>query len=112
MNEKQTSNEDQPDELIQKMSQWQRANPDATLTDIEEAVEAELAQIRQRIVEEMVREKEAASHEEPDCPRCGERMVKNGRRSRKLKGKEGQTVTLDRQQWRCLSCGATLFPPG
>ncbi len=35
--------------------------------------------------------------------RCGERMVKNGRRSRKLKGKEGQTVTLDRQQWRCLS---------
>ncbi len=62
MNEKQTSNEDQPDELIQKMSQWQRANRgDATLTDIEEAVEAELAQIRQRIVEEMVREKEAAT---------------------------------------------------
>ena len=111
MDEKQTPREEQPDELSQKMSQWQQANPLATLTDIEEAVEAELAQLRKRLVEEMVREKEAASQEEPDCPQCGERMVKNGRRQRKLKGKEGQTIALERQQWRCLACGATLFPP-
>jgi transposase-like protein len=112
MDEKQTPNEEQPDELSQKMSQWQKANPHATLTEIEEAVEAELAKLRKQLVEEMVREKEAASHEVPDCPQCGERMVKNGWRQRKLKGKEGQTIEIARQQWRCLSCGATLFPPG
>jgi transposase-like protein len=79
---------------------------------MEEAVEAELAQLRKQLVEEMVREKEVASQEAPDCPQCGQEMVKNGRRQRELKGKEGQTLQLHRQQWRCLSCGATLFPPG
>lgn len=112
MDEKQTPNEEQSDELARKMNQWQQANPNATLTEMEEAVESELAKVRKRLVEEMVRKKEAATQEMPDCPQCGERMVKNGRRKRKMKGKEGQTIELDRQQWRCLSCGATLFPPG
>ena len=39
MDEKQSPNEQQPDDLARKMSQWQQANPDATLTEIEEAVE-------------------------------------------------------------------------
>lgn len=112
MDEKQTPNEEQSDELARKMNQWQEANPNATLTEMEEAVESELAKVRKRLVEEMVRKKEAATQEMPDCPQCGERMAKNGRRKRKMKGKEGQTIELDRQQWRCLSCGATLFPPG
>jgi uncharacterized UBP type Zn finger protein len=112
MDEKQTPSEEQPDELSRKMSQWQQANPHATLTEMEEAVEAELAKIRKQLVEEMVQEKEAALQEAPDCAHCGESMVKNGRRQRELKGKEGQTIELDRQQWRCLTCGATLFSPG
>jgi transposase-like protein len=112
MDEKQTPSEEQPDELTRKMSQWQQANPHATLTEMEEAVEAELAKLRKQLVEAMVQEKEAAFQEEVECPQCGESMVKNGRRHRKLKGKEGQTLQLDRQQWRCLSCGTTLFPPG
>lgn len=112
MDEKQTPSEEQPDELTRKMSQWQKANPHATLTDMEEAVEVELAELRRQLVEGMVQEKEATSQEVPDCPQCGQKMVKNGRRQRELKGKEGQTIALERQQWRCLACGATLFPPG
>jgi len=112
MDEKQTSQQEQPDELTRKMHQWRQTNPKATLTEIEEAVEAELAQLRKQLVEEMVQEKVSGLQGEPDCPQCGEKMVKNGRRQRKLKSKEGQTIQLDRQQWRCLSCGATLFPPG
>ena len=111
MDEKQNSQEEF-DKLTRKMRQWQEANPKATLTEIEETVEAELAQLRKQLVEEMVQEKAAGLTEEPDCPQCGQKMVKNGRRRRKLKGKEGQTIQLDRQQWRCLSCEATLFPPG
>lgn len=112
MDEKQNSQQEQADELTRKMRQWQQTNPQATLTEIEEAVEAELAQLRKQLVEEMVQEKAMGQQEAPDCPQCGQQMVKNGRRPRKLKSKEGQTIQLDRQQWRCLSCGATLFPPG
>ena len=112
MDKKQDPQPEQPDELTEKMRQWRQANPKATLTEIEEAVETELAQLRKQLVEEMVQEKAAGSQEEPDCPQCGRKMVKNGRRQRKLKSKEGQTIQLDRQHWRCLSCGATLFPPG
>lgn len=101
-----------PNEIVQKMSQWRQANPKATLTEIEEAVEGELAQLRRQLVEEMVQEEGMVGQDVPECPKCGQAMVKSGRRKRKLKSKEGQTVTLDRQQWRCLSCGATLFPPG
>lgn len=112
MDGKQNAQQEQVDELTLKMRQWRAANPKATLTEIEEAVEAELAQKRKQLVEEMVQEKSAGIEEKPDCPECGQKMVKNGRRQRKLKSKEGQTIQLDRQQWRCLSCGATLFPPG
>ena len=112
MDEKNNAQQEQVDELTRKMQQWRRANPKATLTEIEEAVEAELAQLRKQLVEEIVREERAELPENPDCPECGQQMVKNGRRQRKLKSKEGQIIQLDRQQWRCLSCGATLFPPG
>jgi len=112
MNEKQDPQQEQPDALTRKMSRWRRENPQATLTEIEEAVEAELAQLRKQLVEVMVQEEMVGNQEVPDCPQCGQKMVKNGRRRRKLKSKEGQTIQLDRQQWRCLSCGTTLFPPG
>lgn len=112
MDKKQKPQEEQADELSHKMRQWRQANRKATLTEIEEAVEAELAQLRKQLVEEMVQEEAVSSQEVPDCAQCGQKMVKNGRRQRKLKSKEGQTIQLDRQQWRCLSCGTTLFPPG
>lgn len=111
MDEKQPPQQEESDELVRKMSQWRRANPQATLTEIEEAVEAELAQLRKQLVEEMVREEATGGQEVPACPQCDQKMVRNGRRRRKLKSKEGQTIQLDRQQWRCLSCGTTLFPP-
>ena len=57
MDEKQTPKEEESDKLTRKMSQWQQANPQTTLTEMEQAVEAELAQLRKQLVEEMVREK-------------------------------------------------------
>ena len=112
MNKKPDPEEKALQEIFDKMSQWQQANPQATLTDIEEAVEVELAKLRKQLVEEMVQAKGAVVQEVPVCPDCGEKMVKNGKRKRKLKGKEGETVAFKRQQWRCLTCGQTLFPPG
>ncbi len=112
MDEKGVPQPELPNELARQMRQWRQANPKATLTEIEEAVEAELAELRRQLVQEMVQEEAGAKPEVPDCPQCGQAMVKNGRRKRKLQTKEGQTVQLERQQWRCLACGTTLFPPG
>lgn len=112
MDEKQKPQEEMPNDLRRMMNQWRQANPKATLTEIEEAVEAELAQLRTQLVEEMIQEGPQAAQEVEACPQCGQKMVRNGRRRRKLQSKEGQTIQLQRQQWRCLSCGTTLFPPG
>jgi len=112
MDEKGVPQPEIPHELAHKLSQWRQANPKATLTAIEEAVEAELAEWRRQLVQEMVQAEADAKPEVPDCPQCGQAMVKNGRRKRTLQTKEGQTIQLERQQWRCLACGTTLFPPG
>ena len=112
MNEKQTSPNEVPDELTEKLHEWRQANPKATLTEIEEAVEAELVRIRNKWVAELAQAREESEAEAPHCPQCGQAMVKNGHRKRRLKSKEGQTLQLERQQWRCLGCGTTLFPPG
>jgi len=112
MDEKRLPQPETPNEISRKMNQWRQANPKATLTEIEEAVEAELAELRRQLVQEMVREEADRLSEVPDCPQCGQTMVKNGRRKRKLHTKEGQKIELERQQWRCLACGTTLFPPG
>jgi len=112
MNEKEPPKEKMPKEIMDKMRQWRQANPKATLTEIEERVDAELAGIRGQLVAEMAQERAVTDQGVAECPECGQEMVKNGRRKRKLKTKEGQTIELKRQQWRCLSCGTTLFPPG
>ena len=98
--------------LAEKMRQWRKEHPKATLTEIEEAVDKEWAQLRQEIVKELA---QGASTEEEallKCPQCSELMVKNGKKKRKLTMKGGKQVTIERQQMRCLGCGMTLFPPG
>ncbi len=112
MDEKGVPQPEITNELTRKMSQWRQANPQATLTEIEEAVESELAELRRQLVQAMVHEEADAQPDVLACPQCGQAMVKNGRRKRKLQTKEGQTIQLERQQWRCLACGTTLFPPG
>lgn len=110
MNDKQK--QEMPKEIVDKMRQWRQAHPKATLTEIEEAVEKELAAMRGKLVAEMAQEEEEGEEETPTCGQCGQEMVRNGRRKRTLKTKEGQTIQLERQQWRCFGCGTTFFPPG
>jgi predicted RNA-binding Zn-ribbon protein involved in translation (DUF1610 family) len=104
--------EDLSTDLAAKMQAWSQANPKATLTDIEVAVDTELAKLRRTIVESIAQTREAVEQISHECPQCGRHMVKNGKKKRKLKAKEGQTIELERQQLRCLNCGMTLFPPG
>ncbi|MCB9420698.1 MAG: transposase family protein [Ardenticatenaceae bacterium] len=111
MNKKTSSDLDKYEKMESQIRQWRDAHPKATLTEIEEAVEKELAELREAVVESLVQE-EDTEWETLLCPHCQSKMVKNGKKKRRLKTKEGKTITLERQQMRCLTCGMTLFPPG
>ena len=100
------------DEVAAKLHAWREAHPQATLTEIENAVDKELAELRRHIVEGMAQAGESQGQTDQACPQCGSQMVKNGKKKRRLKTKEGQEIALERQQLRCLNCGRTLFPPG
>lgn len=103
---------DVQDEVIKRIQQWNKDNPKATLTEIEEAVDAELSRLRRQIVEEITGGRSEVGEETLVCPNCETTMVKNGKKKRELRSKGGEKLTLKRQQMRCLECGMTLFPPG
>ena len=46
------------DDMLNRLNQWEAENKDADLTQMEEAIDAELAGIRQQLLEQMAREGE------------------------------------------------------
>jgi hypothetical protein len=95
---------------------WRREHPEATLTEIEEAVDWRLAEMRRQMVEDLAHEGRTADlkrlprEERPPCPRCGEPAAANGRGRRKLKTVYGTTIELERDQAYCTHCEVTFFP--
>jgi YgiT-type zinc finger domain-containing protein len=55
---------------------------------------------------------EAAAEAAAVCPMCQGKMVKEGKRKRKLKTTGDQEVVLERVYMRCSQCGYGVFPPG
>jgi len=106
--------DDKIEEVRERMRAWRRSNPSATLTEIEEAVEAELARWQEELVEELAGKAEPGEREEVEhlCPACQTPLQRNGKKKRRLRSKSDQVIELNREQLRCPSCGMTLFPPG
>ena len=105
---------DKFEEVEGRIRAWRRKKPRATLTEIEEAVEEELAALRRQLVEDLADEAERKEKEEVEyhCPACQAPMQRNGKKKRRLRSKEDQVIELNREQMRCPKCGMTLFPPG
>lgn len=97
---------------------WRRDHPEATLTEIEEAVDVRIAEMRAQMIQDVAHTGRSAKisnwskEERPKCPRCGQSVVANGTGVRKLKTTHGQQIKLERQQGYCQSCGLTFFPSG
>ena len=104
--------EDEIADMLAKIQEWESENPEATLTEIEEAVDAELAGLRKVLIERVTNKEKEGEPEKVSCPRCGQAMMRNGQKKRELKSKGGEKVTIERDQMRCHHCGMTLFPPG
>lgn len=113
---------DQWDALFQRASQeveqWRGAHKKATLTEIENTVDGELAKLRAQMIEdlalasEMAELNELSTEERPRCPECGEPLSANGKQGRQLVTDYEEAINLTRSKGICPQCGASSFPPG
>lgn len=90
---------------------WRGAHPHATLKEIEQEVDRQLAGLRARLVTETAVAGSVASLP-PPCPGCGAPMRWDGERTRRLTTTHDEPVALTRRYARCPACGTGLFPPG
>ena len=101
---------DRAAELRSALAAWRRAHPGATLLEIEQEVDRQLAGVRTELVTELAGVAEAAVVR-PACPRCGAAMERAGSRPRRVTGPHNETLVLAGARYRCPACGAGLSPP-
>jgi hypothetical protein len=94
--------------LAAEVRAWRRAHPEATLTEIEQVLDARLHAARAALLAEVA----ADAPEEPArCPDCGGRLARRGARTRTLRTTGDAPLELSRSYLSCPACGAGLFPP-
>ena len=104
------------DEIVSGMYEWRVQHPDATLTEIEQALDERWYRLRARMLRDLALEREAANWranaaDPPSCPNCGRTLIRRGRQPRLLKTHGNHTLTLSRNYGYCPTCKKGLFPP-
>lgn len=105
------------EEASQEVLRWREKHKKATLTEIEDTVDAELAKMRAQMIQDLAMASELANlndmsvEERPRCPQCGEPLSANGRQKRQLVTEYEEAITLTRSKGTCPHCGASSFPP-
>lgn len=104
--------------LAEQLWAWRRAHPTATFNEIEDAVDAQVQDLRAVLLTDLSLASRAAELEakqagvRPRCPDCGARLARHGTQRRHLLVQGGQAVDLVRDYAVCPVCGTGLFPPG
>jgi hypothetical protein len=117
MNEEEMSQQWQQSsqQASQVIASWRAAHPEATLAEIEAAVDEQMNRLRAYMIEEVAQasplEQADAEQQARKCPQCGERMQARGKHRRRLQTQGGHQVTLMRQYLSCPACGYSFFPP-
>lgn len=118
MNDKEANWEDLIRGIRKTVQEWRDENPTATLTEIEDVVDGELAVARVELIEELAlrarsRDLRAIPPEaRPKCPECGRPVVANGKQSRTLTTNHGKRIELARSKAYCKQCAVSFFPSG
>lgn len=99
-------------DLAADLRRWRRANPDATLAEIEAALDARLDPSRAALLADLATASPDASAGRGCCPSCGGRLERRGVKERTLRTRGDAPVALRRTYAVCSACGAGLFPPG
>ena len=103
-----------------ELIEWRAAHPQATLTEIEAAVQAALCRLRARYLSDLVHASAAANLREtpaearPRCATCGGALrAQGGPRARAvLTPGQPEPLRLARSYGECEACGSGVFPPG
>lgn len=91
------------------LQQWRHDHPHATLREIEQEVDRQMAPLRTRLVAQVAHQEQDTTR--PVCPTCGEPMQRVGMRERTVTTAQDAALTLRGPGFRCPACGAGLFPP-
>jgi predicted RNA-binding Zn-ribbon protein involved in translation (DUF1610 family) len=109
------------EEVLSGMADWRAQHPRATLSEIEQEVDARLARLRARMLERIAQQSAATTWRQvapggevagPPCPQCGTPLQPKGRRRRRVRTSGGQELQFEREYGVCPQCGQGLFPPG
>ncbi len=100
------------EEAFTGMAEWRAHHPQATLREIEAAVDERLAAVRARMLQDTALVSAATELEGSACPECGQQLRNGGKRSRTLLTHYNKEVHLHRRYGVCPACGVGLFPPG
>ena len=106
------------EEVENKMKAWRLGHPQATLSEMETALDEQLDRQRARMLEDMALASEVANlaevpmEERPVCPHCGKPLESRGKDERHLQTVGNQELTLERSYGACPTCGVGFFPSG
>jgi predicted RNA-binding Zn-ribbon protein involved in translation (DUF1610 family) len=104
--------------VLTGFKEWRLAHPRATLSELEAALDARLAVMRARLLEDAALASAAADlaalppEARPRCPACGAAMALRGPETRHLTTTYEQPLALRRHYAVCAACGEALSPPG
>lgn len=106
------------EDILSGVYEWRLQHPQATLTEIEVAIDERLARLRTKMVQDAALATAAAdwstagADAQPVCPHCATPLQPRGSQSRTLQTHGGRDLVLTRSYGVCPTCQAGLFPPG
>lgn len=95
--------------LVEAMRTWSHDHPAATFAEIEVEATRQVAALRAALIRTALASREPTSA--PECPTCGQAMVRNGTRTRTLTTSQTERVAITGHRYRCSVCETELFPP-
>lgn len=104
-------------DLMTSIKQWRLTHPKATLSQMEQALDELLGNLRARMLEDIALSSDAAdltdalSAQPILCPQSGSQMESRGKKSRSLKTHHSQSLELSRSYAVCPTCEVGFFPP-
>src|SRR5437899_1061716 len=96
-------------EILSGMHEWHFQHPDATLTEIEQALDERWYRLRARMLHDLALAREAANWQAnaadpPRCPDCDRALIRRGRQPGLLTTHGNHTLTLSRSYGYCPTC--------
>lgn len=105
-------------EVMAGMKQWRLEHQQATLSEIEQALDQRLGRMRARMLEDLALASAASDlrtgtdAQRAACLDCGSRLESRGQKLRQLRTHSGQPLRLRRSYGVCPTCQVGFFPPG